>query len=74
MVERRLRSIVTCILPMHYDKEYKINLEVNGDDDDNRNKDAGAKHFVAARQSLQLAGHKQYVGVALLQSISRDGV
>ena len=74
MVERRLSSIVTCILPMHYDKEYKVNLEVNGDDDDNRDKDAGAQHFVAARQSLQLAGHKQYVGVALLQSISRDGV
>ena len=41
---------------MHYDKEYKVNLEVNGDDDDNRDKDMGAQHFVAARQSLQLAG------------------
>ena len=30
-------------------------MEVNGDDDDNRDKDAGAQHFVAARQSLQLA-------------------
>ena len=50
---------------MHYDKEYKVNLEVNGDDDDNRDKDAGAQHFVAARQSLQLAGYKQYVAVGV---------